>query len=244
MTMRTEPQKINKAPESDTQQTLNALANYLSSGIIKGVGRAYARKLVNHFGLGILDVIEKTPQRLTEISGIGHARISAITAAWQSHRAVAHIMVFLQEKGISPAYAAKVYRHYGAQATAVITENPYRLAQDIWGIGFKLADQVARNMGFALHAVPRVKAGILHTITTELGYGNLYIKLEKLKSATCELLGISLLEHGPVIKTALHELYNAGTIKLISYQEQHYLTHALHYGTEKGLAALGLGGGR
>jgi exodeoxyribonuclease V alpha subunit len=222
--------------ETDTQQTLNALAAYLSSGIIKGVGRAYARKLVNHFGLGILDVIEKTPQRLTEIPGIGHARISAITAAWQSHRAVAHIMVFLQEKGISPAYAARVYKHYGAHATAVITENPYRLAQDIWGIGFKLADQVAQKMGFALHAVPRVKAGILHVISTEIGYGHLYIKLDKLKSTTCELLGISLLEHGAVIKTALHELYNAATIKLISHKDQHYLTLAQHYATEKGFA--------
>lgn len=226
----------NTPPLTENQQTLNALVNYLGSGIIKGVGRKYARKIVDRFGLQVLDVIELQPQRLTEIEGIGPSRIAAITAGWQSHRAVAHIMVFLREKGISPAYAAKVFKQYGEQAVAVLTENPYRLAQDIWGIGFKLADQVAQNMGFALHAVPRVRAGILHAITTELGYGHLYIKLDKLKSTTCELLGISLLEHAAVIKSALHDLYNSQSIKLITHNENHYITLAQHYGTEKGFA--------
>jgi exodeoxyribonuclease V alpha subunit len=226
----------NKPPLTENQQTLNALANYLGSGMIKGVGRKYARKIVDRFGLQVLDVIELQPQRLTEIEGIGPSRIAAITAGWQSHRAVAHIMVFLREKGISPAYAAKVFKQYGEQAVAVLTENPYRLAQDIWGIGFKLADQVAQNMGFAPHAVPRVRAGILHAITTELGYGHLYIKLEKLKSATCELLGISLLEHAAVMKSALHDLYNSQTIKLVSHNNNHYITLAQYYGTEKGFA--------
>ncbi len=147
-------------------------------------------------------------------------------------------MVFLQEKGISPAYAAKIYKKYGDQAINVIVENPYRLADEIWGIGFKIADQVAQNMGFAHDSVKRIKAGILFSITNIISNGHLYAELNELKTKMIALLELNndqTIAHK--IKTALHDLYNTDKIKLISTAEtEHYITLSKYYFSEKSVA--------
>ena len=124
------------------------LKKYLGSGLIKGIGPVYAEKLVNRFGELVLDVIDKEPSRLHEVAGIGEKRVTKIIEAWKDQKEIANIMVFLQEKGISTAYATKIYKKYGDDSISVLHENPYRLAEEIWGIGFKTADQIAQNLGF------------------------------------------------------------------------------------------------
>ena len=213
------------------------LRRYLGSGMIKGIGKTYADKLVAYFGTSVLDIIDKDPRRLAEVPGIGPKRIETIAQAWQEQKDIASIMVFLQDKGASPAYASKIYKKYGASSIAVVTENPYRLAQEVWGIGFTLADQLAQNLGFEKHSSKRVKAGILFALHTATTYGHLYVELATLKKTTVELLS---LEDSPeiqkIIKYAFHELYDSQNIKLISIAETHYVTTSQLYHIEKGIA--------
>lgn len=212
------------------------LKKYLSSGLVKGIGPVYGEKLVNFFGEQVLEVIDKTPDRLKEVPGIGEKRIEKIVTAWKDQKEISHIMVFLQEKGISSVYATKIYKHYRAHAIEVILENPYRLAQDIWGIGFKTADQIAQNIGIAPTCKKRITAAILHTIQTAAGDGHLYCELTQLKQQTATLLEIEFetIEH--TIKLALHDLHNTDKIKLITHHDIHYITLPSFYYSEKGVA--------
>jgi len=212
------------------------LKKYLSSGLIKGIGPVYGEKLVTYFGDQVLEIIDKQPDRLQEIDGIGPKRVEKIIEAWKDQKEISHIMVFLQEKGISPVYATKIYKHYRADAITVILENPYRLAQDIWGIGFKMADQIAQNLDIAPDSIKRIKAGILHIINTSVSNGNLYSPLETLRETTATLLDLPLTEILDTIKIGLHELYNSDIIKLITDDEKHFITLSQFYFSEKGVA--------
>jgi exodeoxyribonuclease V alpha subunit len=145
-------------------------------------------------------------------------------------------MVFLQNKGISTTYAVKIYKQYKEQSIAIIEENPYRLAQDIWGIGFKTADQIAQNSGIAPDCKRRITAAILHLIKTTASDGNLYIPLEDLKKETAELLELDFDALQQTTKCALHDLYNADKIKLLTHAEIHYITLPSFYFAEKGIA--------
>ncbi len=120
--------------------TVVGLKKYLGSGLIKGIGPVYAEKLVDYFGATILTIIDETPERLEEVPGIGAKRIEQIVTAWKDQKEIANLMVFLQERDISPALAARIYKKYRNEARAVLQENPYRLADEMWGIGFKTAD--------------------------------------------------------------------------------------------------------
>jgi exodeoxyribonuclease V alpha subunit len=212
------------------------LKKYLASGLIKGIGPAYAEKLVAHFGTEVLDIIDQQPERLHSVPGIGSKKIATIIAAWQSQKAISHIMVFLQDKGITPAYAVKIYKKYGAQSIAVVTENPYRLAQEIWGIGFAIADRIAQQVGFTLDSLNRIKAGILFAITSALGNGHLYLALEALRTQTATLLDLDMTTQGDLIKNALHELHDARAIVLITYNDSHYITQTQYYQIEQSVA--------
>src|SRR5579859_7849603 len=219
--------------------TPQGLKKYLSSGVIKGIGKVYAEKLVTAFGTGVLEVIDKQPELLEQVPGIGPGRAEKIVTGWQSQKEISKIMIFLQDKGASPAYAAKIYKHYGQNSIAVVQENPYKLIDDIWGIGFKIADQIAQKLGFSHGSVQRIKAGLLHAISTAIGSGNLYVELSQLKTMIRELLELSDADE-KTIKTAFHDLYHAGTIKLITYpvgSQTHYITLAQYYYSEKGLAS-------
>jgi exodeoxyribonuclease V alpha subunit len=212
------------------------LKKYLGSGLIKGIGKVYAQKMVDHFGVAILDIIDKTPERLAEIEGIGPKRIEQITTAWHDQKEISTIMVFLQDKGISPVFATKIYKQYRQESIALLQENPYRLAEDIWGIGFKSADKVAQNLGFQKDSIKRIKAGIIHTISQATNSGHLYVELEELKKQTIEILELSDTDIEATLKVGLHELYNSEKIKLISHHNHHFISLAQYYYSEKGLA--------
>lgn len=216
--------------------SIAGLKKYLGSGLIKGIGPVYGDKLVAAFGEKVLEVIDKTPERLLSVPGIGAKRVERIIIAWKDQREISNIMVFLQNKGISTTYAVKIYKQYKEQSIAVIEENPYRLAQDIWGIGFKTADQIAQKNGIAPDCKRRISAAILHMIQTTASDGSVYIELEKLKKETALLLELDLETIKLIIKCALHDLYNSDKIKLLTYKEIHYLTLPSFYFSEKGIA--------
>jgi exodeoxyribonuclease V alpha subunit len=146
-------------------------------------------------------------------------------------------MVFLRGKDVSPAYAVKIFKAYGNQAIEKIQANPYRLIDDIWGVGFKTADQIARKIGLESHSLERIKSGIVYTITQATDNGNLYIELQELKKKAIEILEIAEFEnHNELLKQALTELYQQDKAKLISVGKQHYLTLPQFYYSEKGIA--------
>jgi exodeoxyribonuclease V alpha subunit len=215
--------------------SLVGLKKYLGSGLIKGVGPAYAEKLVTYFGTTVLDVIDKQPERLRLIPGLGAKRIGMILSAWEDQKSISHIMVFLQDKGISTAYAVKIYKKYGNNALAMVTENPYRLAQEVWGIGFLIADTIAQKMGIAPDSLKRVKAGILFAITNAVGNGHLYVELEALRAEAITLLALDDTKI-PLVKIALHELHDTDAIVLMTYQAKHYVTQKYYYQVEKSVA--------
>jgi len=127
--------------------TLEGIRRYLGSGLIKGIGPEYAARIVQRFGIATLEVLDRDPGRISEVPGIGPARARSIREAWAAQREVRKVMVFLQGYGVSPAFAARIYRRYGAAAIARVRENPYRLAFDVWGIGFLSADKLASALG-------------------------------------------------------------------------------------------------
>ena len=219
---------------SSMPTTVVGLKKYLGSGLIKGIGPVYAEKLVNHFGNEILTIIDTQPERLHEVDGIGEKRINQIVEAWKDQKEISNLMVFLQERGITPALAVRIYKHYKHEALAVLHENPYRLADEVWGVGFKTADEVALKMGFHIHSPQRVAAGILFAISTVTTGGHLYVELQDLKKKTIELLELS--DHEELIKKALHTLYNSDKIKLLTENEVHYITLSAYYFSEKGIA--------
>lgn len=216
--------------------TVVGLKKYLGSGLIKGIGPIYAEKLVTHFGTDILTIIEQSPHRLHEIDGIGEKRIEQIATAWKEQKDIANLMVFLQERDITPGLAAKIYKHYRHESIAILHENPYRIADDIWGIGFRTADELALKLGFQPHAPQRIAAGILYAISTATQQGHLYIELSDLKKKTLELLELISGQHDDLVKQALHTLYNNDKIKLLSEHEKHYITLTSFYFSEKGIA--------
>jgi len=215
--------------------SLSGLEKYLGSGLIKGVGKTYATRLVKHFGNEVLAIIENAPHRLIEVSGIGQKRVDAIASAWKDQKEVSTIMIFLQDRDISPAYAIKIYKKYGHNSIAVLHENPYRLADEIWGIGFKIADAIALKMGFAPHCLPRLSAGICYALSAASNQGHLYTELTKLREQTLVLLGLQP-DDNLLLKPAFHDLYNKEKIKLIMKYELHYVGLMSHYYSEVGLS--------
>jgi exodeoxyribonuclease V alpha subunit len=139
---------------------LAGIQKYLESGLVKGIGSVYAKKIVERFGMDTLQIIEGAPHRLQEIPGIGEKKMQKIKECWTEQRAIRDVMIFLRTHGVSPAYAQKIFKIYGNQSIEKVKANPYQLAKDIFGIGFKLADTIAQKLGFAIHSPERLAAGI------------------------------------------------------------------------------------
>ncbi len=218
--------------------SLDGLKKYLGSGLIKGIGKVYAEKLVNHFKADVLTVIDKTPHALKEVPGIGEKRIELIIQAWKDQREIASIMVFLQDKGASSAFAAKIYKQYGTSSIAKVTENPYCLAQDMWGIGFKTADTIAQKLDFEKHSLKRICAGILFALTQHTQNGHLYAEVDELKQLAVSLLELDSSEQTALLlKQALHMLYEQKKIQLISKESHHYVALSQHYYVEKAVSS-------
>lgn len=155
-------QSIRAIPPS----TLEGMEKYLGSGLIKGIGPHYASKLIDAFGLAVFDVIETEPHKLLQVGGIGRVRYNKIIKGWQEQKAVRRIMVFLQAHGLGTMRAVRIYKTYGESAVEVVQTNPYRLAHDIRGIGFKTADQLAQRLGIDSHSLIRAQAGVNHVLLT------------------------------------------------------------------------------
>src|SRR6478672_3304806 len=177
----------------------DGIEKYLSSGMIRGVGPVYAKKLVRAFGEKVFDVIEATPDRLREVDGIGPVRAASILAAWAEQKAVREIMVFLHSHGVGTARAVRIFKTYGADAIQVMTENPYRLARDIRGIGFKTADAIATKLGIEKTAMVRIRAGISYALGEAMNEGHCGLPVDELVPLAEKLLEVS----PPLICTAL-----------------------------------------
>ncbi|MEW6423601.1 MAG: ATP-dependent RecD-like DNA helicase [Bacillota bacterium] len=155
--------------------TLTGIEKYLGSGLIKGIGPAMARRLTKKFGLKTLEVIENEPEKLAEVEGIGPVRSERIKKAWEGQKEIKEVILFLQSHGVSTAYAVKIYKAYGNNAIALLRENPYRLAMDIAGIGFKTADRIAQNLGVKPNSPLRAQAGILYLLWEATEEGHVFL---------------------------------------------------------------------
>ncbi|MDQ7794201.1 MAG: ATP-dependent RecD-like DNA helicase [bacterium] len=171
--------------------TAAGIEKYLGSGTIRGVGPVTARRLVAAFGVATLDVIETEPERLTGVEGIGAVRAEVIARSLAEHRDIRDIMIFLQSHGVTPGYAARIHRHYGRDTVAVIRENPYRLADEVFGIGFRTADRIAASLGVEPASPYRVRAGVRHVLGEASGDGHVYLPREVLVEQAAEVLAIS-----------------------------------------------------
>ena len=159
--------------------TVTGIKNYLSSGFIKGIGPVMANRIVSHFKLETLRILDEEPKRLNEIEGIGRKRIDLILKYWKMHKNIREVMIFLQSHGISSTYAIKIYNNYGDNSISVIKTNPYRLSEDIFGIGFKTADKIALMTGIAKDSLFRVKAGIIYLLKGAEDEGHCYYPYEE-----------------------------------------------------------------
>ena len=169
-----------------TPATTKGIERYLGSGLIKGIGPKMAKRIVALFGAKTLDVIENNPDLLATVEGIGKNRVSLIKQAWEDQKEIREVMIFLQSYGVSSTYATKIYKEYGKDAIKTVQENPYRLAYDIYGIGFITADKIAKALGFAQDSPLRAEAGILYVLQSCLDDGHVFypknLLLEKAES--------------------------------------------------------------
>jgi len=170
--------------------TIEGIEKYLGSGLIDGIGPTYAKRLVQAFGSETLRVIDESPAKLRQVPGIGRKRAEQIRASWETHKEVQAIMVFLQGHGIRPAQAARIYQVYGNKATTVLRQNPYRVAEDIGGIGFQGADALARSMGIEADAPARLQAGLKHALNQALGRGHVFLPRRELLDEAVALLSV------------------------------------------------------
>ncbi len=170
--------------------TITGIERYLGSGLIKGVGPVTAKRIVNHFGLDTLTIIENHIERLVEVPGIAKKRVQMIQETWQEQKAIKEVMIFLQGHGVSTTYAVKIFKQYGNDAIARVSENPYRLATDVYGIGFVIADAIARNLGVHPNSEFRYRAGIRHVLSEASEEGHCFLPQSELVERTVERLAL------------------------------------------------------
>ncbi|MFP8906951.1 SF1B family DNA helicase RecD2 [Streptomyces atacamensis] len=170
--------------------TVQGIRRYLGSGLIKGIGPKIAERIVDHFGLETLEVIENEPERLIEVPGLGPKRTKLIGAAWEEQKAIKEVMVFLQGVGVSTSIAVRIYKKYGDASISVVRNQPYRLAADVWGIGFLTADRIAQAVGIPHDSPDRVKAGLQYALSQSADQGHCYLPEERLIADTVKLLQV------------------------------------------------------
>ena len=168
--------------------TAYGIEKYLGSGLVKGIGPKFAKLIVGHFGTDTIEVIETDIERLYEVPGIGKKRVEKIRESWEKQKDIKYVMLFLQGFGVSTAYAAKIYRQYGKESIDKVKENPYRLADDIWGIGFKTADGIARKMGYEMNDERRLRSGLIYTLNQLADEGHCYAEEEQLIATAKQML--------------------------------------------------------
>ena len=182
--------------------TVVGLRKYLGSGLIKGIGPVMAGRIVTCFGMDTMDVIESAPKKLMQVPGIGKKRVDMIMEAWAAQREVKNVMLFLQSHNVSTTHAAKIYKTYQSDSVPIVRENPYRLADDIYGIGFKTADTIAEKLGMDNESPHRVKAGLKYVLSQKADDGHVFLYRHELITASQEILSLSL----EAIETGIAEL--------------------------------------
>jgi len=208
--------------------TADGIRKYLGSGLIKGLGPAKAAMIVDHFGEDTLTVIDKTPNRLSEVKGIARKTIGVIRSGWEEQKHIQEVMQFLIGHNVSMAYAVKIYKTYGNEAIRLVTENPYRLSTDIWGIGFKTADKIAMNLGVDPGDPARVQAGIRYVLESEAEDGHVFVPFDALVESCDDFLDVD----PAAIATGLDTLVEAEVA--IRREDRIYL-QPLYY-AEQGIA--------
>src|SRR5499433_2104752 len=222
--------------------SVDGIERYLASGMIRGIGPVYAKKLLNAFSEKVFDVIEAEPDRLREVDGIGPVRAGRIITAWAEQKVVREIMVFLHSHGVGTARAVRIYKTYGADAVQVMSENPYRLARDIRGIGFKTADAIAMKLGVDKTALVRVRAGISYALIEAMDEGHCGLPTEELVPLAEQLLDVPQ----DLIRTALDLELADGTVIANRVGDKPCVFLAGLYSAERGIAhrLLQLGNGK
>jgi exodeoxyribonuclease V alpha subunit len=177
--------------QTRSPETLLGIEKFLGSGVIPGIGGELARRLTTKFGMDTLKVIEETPDRLTEVDGIGAGRAAKLAAAFAEQKHLQDVMVFLRGHGVSAAFAARIVKKYGNDAIRIVTNDPYRLALEIWGVGFRTADALAEKLGIAKDDPKRLAAGLAHVLETQREDGHVHVPADALATAATELLGVA-----------------------------------------------------
>src|SRR5436309_8755148 len=185
--------------------TVQGIERYLGSGLIKGIGPRMAARIVAHFGADTLRVIEEEPGRLVEVPGLGPKRTAMIGAAWEEQKAIKEVMVFLQGVGVSTSLAVRIYKKYGDASISMVRNEPYRLAADVWGIGFKTADAIAAAVGIAPDSPERIKAGLAYTLSEAADDGHCYLPAPNLITDAAKILDVP----ADLIAPCLDELADA-----------------------------------
>ncbi|MBD2093217.1 ATP-dependent RecD-like DNA helicase [Microcoleus sp. FACHB-1515] len=221
--------------------TITGIEKYLGSGLIKGVGPVTAKRIVAHFGLDTLDIIEQQIDRLVEVPGIAKKRVKLIQAAWQTQKAIKEVMLFLQSHGVSTTYAVKIYKQYGDQSIATVTANPYQLATDIYGIGFVTADAIARNLGVAPGSEFRYRSGIVHVLGEAAEEGHCFLPATELVDRIVKRLEVA--DHRPdaaAVRSLIAQMVMDGelvkTDELIEQFDEYAYYAPTFYGAEQKLA--------
>lgn len=186
----------------DTPSDIAGIQKYLESGLIKGIGPVFAKKIVDRFGEKTFSILEEAPQRLREISGLGEKKMQSLIDSWKQQRSIREVMLFLRSHGVSPAFAQRIYKSYGEESIAKVKENPYRLAKEIFGIGFKMADSIALKLGFALYSPERIAAGIEFVLWELSGEGHTCYPREDLLPAVHKTLELEI----PVLEKEIDAL--------------------------------------
>jgi exodeoxyribonuclease V alpha subunit len=209
--------------------TAAGIEKYLGSGLIKGIGPVNAKRIVKAFKEDTLRIIEEDIDRLLEVEGIGPKRIEMIKKAWEEQKEVKNIMIFLQSHGVSTSYGVKIYKTYGDESIKVVQENPYRLADDIWGIGFKTADSIARNLGYDNNSYARIRSGIMYVLNQLSNEGHCFAYKEQLIEEAGRLLEVE----AELIEEAIGKMLEEGSL-IADRDEALYLP--VFYHSETGAA--------
>ena len=212
--------------------SLDGIEKYLGSGMIRGIGPVYAKRMVKMFGKDVFDLIEVEPEKLREVEGIGPKRADKITSAWADQKVIREIMVFLHGHGVGTARAVRIFKTYGVDAVQVMSENPYRLARDIRGIGFRTADLIAEKLGIEKTSMIRVRAGISYALTEAMGNGHCGLPLEELIPLSVKLLEVP----DELIQTATELEITDGTVIADTVADTPCLFLSGLYHAEKGVA--------
>jgi exodeoxyribonuclease V alpha subunit len=225
-------------------ETLEGIRRYLGAGLIKGIGPEFASRIVERFGLRTLQVLDARPERIREVPGIGRSRAEAITKAWASQRQLREVMVFLQGYGVSPAFAARIYKRYGVQAIGRVRENPFRLAFDVWGIGFLSADRLASALGIGRQSDVRADAGVRHVLGEAGGQGHVYLPRPRVVETAAALLEVD----AALVEAAIDRLGRTGEVVIERTSDGEVIYDTGLYRAEvaaaRGLLRLLAGGGK